>query len=133
MASPCGIAGVVLKNAGRINASSVVAEGGRVFLRATKKIELTDSSKVGADGTAGGSVTAIVAEGGRISGELIAAGEISAQGGGFVETSAAKVGVADDFRVATGGGQWLIDPIDFTQMFSQRMAEEQARAKVQAN
>ena len=27
----------------------------------------------------------------------------------------------------------MIDPIDFTQMFSQRMAEEQARAKVQAN
>ena len=27
----------------------------------------------------------------------------------------------------------LIDPIDFAQMFSQRMAEEQARAKVSAN
>ena len=27
----------------------------------------------------------------------------------------------------------MIDPIDFTQMFSQRMAEEQARAKVQVN
>lgn len=27
----------------------------------------------------------------------------------------------------------MIDPIDFAQMFSQRMAEEQARAKVQAN
>jgi preprotein translocase subunit SecB len=27
----------------------------------------------------------------------------------------------------------LVDPIDFAQMFSQRMAEEQARAKVRAN
>ena len=27
----------------------------------------------------------------------------------------------------------MIDPIDFAQMFSQRVAEEQTRAKVQAN
>ena len=31
-----GIAGVVVKNSGRLNASSVVEEGGRIFLRASK-------------------------------------------------------------------------------------------------
>ncbi|MDO8788808.1 MAG: filamentous hemagglutinin N-terminal domain-containing protein, partial [Sulfuritalea sp.] len=115
-----GIAGVVVRNSGRLNASSVVEEGGRIFLRATKKIELTESSRVGADGTAGGSVTAIVSENGQISGELVGRGEISAQGngqtgsGGFVETSAAAVRIEDGFGVRAGGGSWLIDPLDFT-------------------
>ncbi|MDZ4252243.1 MAG: filamentous hemagglutinin N-terminal domain-containing protein, partial [Sulfuritalea sp.] len=115
-----GIAGVVVKNSGKLNASSVVEEGGRIFLRATKRIELTDSSRVGADGTAGGNITAITSENGRISGELGARGEVSAQGdgqsgsGGFVETSAAAVRIEDGFGVRTGGGSWLIDPLDFT-------------------
>ncbi|MDP2825829.1 MAG: filamentous hemagglutinin N-terminal domain-containing protein, partial [Sulfuritalea sp.] len=115
-----GIAGVVVKNSGKLNASSVVAEGGRIFLRATKKIDLTESSRVGADGTAGGNITAITSENGQISGELVARGEISAQGngtqdsGGFIETSASTVKVEDGFTVNTGGGEWLIDPIDFT-------------------
>jgi filamentous hemagglutinin family protein len=115
-----GIAGALVKNAGTLNASSVVNEGGRIFLRATKSIELADTSKVGASGTAGGSVTAIVSEGGKISGELVARGEILAEGdgtpgsGGFVETSAASVKIKTGFRVKTRGGTWLIDPQDFT-------------------
>jgi len=112
-----GIAGVAVKNSGKLNASSVVSEGGRIFLRATKKIELTESSKVGADGTAGGNVSAIVSENGQISGELKARGEISAQGdgragsGGFVETSAARLDI-DRVVVRTRGGEWLLDPND---------------------
>jgi len=112
-----GIAGVVVRNSGRLNASSVVVEGGRIFLRATKKIDLTDSSRVGADGTAGGNITAITSENGQISGELVARGEISAQGngqagsGGFVETSAARLDI-DHVAVATRGGEWLLDPND---------------------
>ncbi|MBI5109223.1 MAG: filamentous hemagglutinin N-terminal domain-containing protein, partial [Rhodocyclales bacterium] len=112
-----GIAGVVVKNSGRVSASSVVEEGGRIFLRATKRIELAETSRVGADGTAGGSVTAIVAENGQISGELLARGEITAQGngqagsGGFVETSAAKLDI-DRITVRTRGGEWLLDPND---------------------
>ena len=114
-----GIAGVVVRNSGRLNASSVVEEGGRIFLRATKKIELTDSSRVGADGTAGGSVTAITSENGQISGELVARGEISAQGngtpgiGGFIETSASTVDVSG-LVVKASGGEWLIDPFNYT-------------------
>ncbi|MBI4986283.1 MAG: filamentous hemagglutinin N-terminal domain-containing protein, partial [Rhodocyclales bacterium] len=114
-----GMAGVLVKNAGSLNASSVVAEGGRVFLRATQKIELADTSRIHADGVKGGSVTAITAADDKIAGALVARGELSAQGdgtkgsGGFVETSAGQVdlhGVA----VETRGGEWLIDPNDFT-------------------
>ena len=112
-----GIAGMVVRNSGKLNASSVVEEGGRIFLRATETIELTDSSRVGADGTAGGNITAITSENGQISGELVARGEISAQGdgspgsGGFVETSAAKLDI-DRITVRTRGGEWLLDPND---------------------
>jgi filamentous hemagglutinin family protein len=112
-----GIAAPLIKNAGTLNASSVTEEGGRIFLRATKKIELTDTSRVGADGTAGGTVLAITSEDGKISGALTARGEISARGngnhgsGGFVETSAAKVDIKD-ISIKTGGGHWLIDPVD---------------------
>ncbi|MDP1613532.1 MAG: filamentous hemagglutinin N-terminal domain-containing protein, partial [Sulfuritalea sp.] len=114
-----GIAGVAVRNSGKLNASSVIEEGGRIFLRATKKIELTASSKVGADGTAGGNITAIARENGQISGELVARGEISAQGnggagsGGFIETSAASVDVGG-LAVKASSGEWLIDPYDYT-------------------
>jgi hypothetical protein len=96
-----------------------VAEGGKIFLRATEKIELTASSKLSADGTVGGEITAITHKDGQIAGELVARGEISAQGsgtvgsGGFIETSAAKLGL-NGVTVNTNGGKWLIDPNDFT-------------------
>jgi len=44
-------------------------------------------------------------------GRVNAAGTLQAS---FVETSAAKVNIADDLQVKTGGGTWLIDPTDFT-------------------
>ncbi|MBI3096068.1 MAG: filamentous hemagglutinin N-terminal domain-containing protein, partial [Rhodocyclales bacterium] len=109
-----GIAGVVVRNSGRLNASSAVEEGGRIFLRATRKIELTDSSRVGADGTAGGHITVLGTAGGQIAGELVARGEISARGGGgFVETSAGHADIGG-LRVDVGGGLWLIDPFDYS-------------------
>jgi len=112
-----GIAGALVRNAGGLNASSVVDEGGRIFLRASKKLELTDTSRVGADGTAGGNVTAVVADRGQITGDLVARGTISAQGqgekgsGGFVETSARNVDI-NGLSVNTRGGTWLLDPDD---------------------
>ena len=115
-----GIAGVIVRNSGTLNASSVVKEGGRIFLRATQKLELAATSKLRANGAHGGEITAIVADNGVLRGEFLADGEVSAQGngdtgsGGFVETSAAKLKISDSFRVATGGGEWLIDPNDYT-------------------
>jgi filamentous hemagglutinin family protein len=118
-AGQIGVVAALVKNSGTLNTSSVERQGGRVFLRATKKLDLTETSKVGADGTAGGDITAIVSENGQINGELVARGKITAEGngakgsGGFVETSAAKLNL-NGLRVRTHGGRWLIDPQDFT-------------------
>lgn len=113
-----GLHGGLVSNAGTISASSAVAEGGKIYLKASQKIELTDTSKVSADGATGGVVNAIVQKDGKTSGELVARGEISAQGngapgsGGFVETSAAKLDL-NTVTVETDQGQWLLDPNDF--------------------
>jgi filamentous hemagglutinin family protein len=109
-----------IENSGTLDASSATGRGGAIDLKATERIALTETSKLGADGTAGGTVLAIVSAGGRIAGALTADGMVSAQGngapasGGFIETSASRVQIADGFRVATTGGEWLIDPVDFT-------------------
>lgn len=114
-----GLHGGIVANAGSIDASSAVAEGGKIYLRATQKIELADTSRIHADGSAGGEVIAMVSSGGGVTGELSGNGEISARGngtahsGGFVETSAAHL-TLNDIRVVTKGGTWLIDPNDFT-------------------
>ncbi|MDP3192060.1 filamentous hemagglutinin N-terminal domain-containing protein [Rhodoferax sp.] len=114
-----GLHGSMVANSGTVSASSAVVEGGKIYLRATEKIELTETSKLSADGTVGGEITAITQKDGQIAGELVGRGEISAQGngsvgsGGFVETSAAKVNL-NGISVKTRGGTWLIDPTDFT-------------------
>lgn len=114
-----GMHGALVSNSGTLNASSAVAEGGKIYLRATERIDLTETSQVLADGTKGGEITAIVSRDGILSGELYAAGRVSATGdgttgsGGFLETSAAKVRVGN-LSVETNGGHYLIDPNDFT-------------------
>ncbi len=114
-----GMGGVLVRNIGNLNASSVVSEGGRVFLRATKSIALDPSSQISADGTKGGQIVAKVEDSTGLAGQLVGRGVLSAQGngskgsGGFIETSAAKVDL-NDLTVATRGGEWLIDPNDFT-------------------
>lgn len=109
-----GLHAGLVSNSGTVSASSAVAEGGKIYLRATEKLELTETSKLMADGVAGGEIMAIVAKDGQISGELVARGNISAQGGGgFVETSAAKLDISN-IKVRATGGLWLIDPTDIT-------------------
>ncbi|MCX7178256.1 MAG: filamentous hemagglutinin N-terminal domain-containing protein, partial [Proteobacteria bacterium] len=114
-----GMAGVLVKNSGTLNASSVVNQGGRIFLKASKKIDLADSSRIQVDGSKGGSIIVKTEENGQITGDLLARGELSAQGdgskgsGGFIETSAAALDVRQ-LEVKTKGGDWLIDPLDFT-------------------
>jgi len=114
-----GMYGSVVRNSGRINANSAVSEGGKIFLRATKKIELTDTSLTSADGSKGGTIIAKTEESGQLTGDLVARGTVSAAGegtkgsGGFVETSAAKLDL-NGLKVNTNGGSWLLDPYDFT-------------------
>lgn len=116
-AGAIGVVGALVRNGGSLSASSVVREGGRVFLRASRRIELDENSRIAADGSKGGEVVALVSENGRLAGALQARGEISAQGdgsagsGGFVDTSAAAVRIEEGFRVRTRGGEWLIDPL----------------------
>jgi filamentous hemagglutinin family protein len=51
-----GMAGVLVRNSGTINASSVVSEGGRVFLRATQTATVDGAGRILSTGTRGGSV-----------------------------------------------------------------------------
>ncbi|TWC68556.1 filamentous hemagglutinin N-terminal domain-containing protein [Herbaspirillum sp. SJZ099] len=107
-----GIAAGLISNSGTISASSVVREGGRVFLRASQNLATTASSRISADGTAGGNVTLYSDNKAFIDGDVSA---IGAPGrGGFVETSGLKQ--LDVVKVPTvgSGGTWLIDPYDLT-------------------
>ncbi|MBI5109887.1 MAG: filamentous hemagglutinin N-terminal domain-containing protein [Rhodocyclales bacterium] len=51
-----GIAGVIVRNSGLINASSVVSDGGRVFLKASRDAYVDGSGRIVTTGTTGGSV-----------------------------------------------------------------------------
>ncbi len=110
-----GIYGGIVRQAGIISADSAVSEGGRIYLKASQKLETAAGSITSADGVKGGTISAKVEENGTIKGELLGRGDLSAQGdgstgsGGFIETSAAKVDL-NGLRVNTKGGTWLIDP-----------------------
>lgn len=51
-----GMAGVIVRNSGTLNASSVVSEGGRVFLKASKDTYVDGAGRIVATGTKGGKV-----------------------------------------------------------------------------
>lgn len=51
-----GIAGVLVKNAGTLNASSLVSEGGRIFLKATNDTLVDGDSRISATGSKGGRI-----------------------------------------------------------------------------
>ena len=51
-----GIAGVIVRNSGQINASSVVSEGGRVFLKASQDAYVDKAGRIVTTGTKGGRV-----------------------------------------------------------------------------
>ncbi len=51
-----GIAGVIVRNSGALNASSVVSKGGRVFLEASQDAYVDQDSRITATGTRGGKV-----------------------------------------------------------------------------
>ncbi|MCX7142493.1 MAG: filamentous hemagglutinin N-terminal domain-containing protein, partial [Proteobacteria bacterium] len=117
-----GMAGVLVRNSGTLNASSLVKEGGRVFLKAAKDVTLENTSQIKADsGSAGnGGVVSILADDTvRVDGGISARGGSQAGDGGFIETSGAHVKVGDGARISTlapngTAGNWLIDPTDYT-------------------
>ncbi|UIN21775.1 beta strand repeat-containing protein [Herbaspirillum frisingense] len=105
-----GVAAGLITNSGVISASSVVREGGRIFLRASQDLTTTASSSITADGTKGGNVTLFASNKAFIDGDVSATGAPGQ--GGFVETSGLKQ--LDVVKVPTvgSGGTWLIDPYD---------------------
>ena len=87
-----GMAGVLVKNSGVLNASSVVSEGGRVFLRATKAAVADGAAQMLATGSRGGRID-------------ITAGSVAVQGSALLDASGAAGGgsvlVGGDYQ---GGG-----------------------------
>jgi len=56
-----GIAGVIVRNSGTLNASSVVAEGGRVFLKASQEAYVDGNGRIVTTGTPNGSIEILAA------------------------------------------------------------------------
>jgi filamentous hemagglutinin family protein len=114
-----GVVGAVVTNSGTLNANSLVSQGGKIFLRATNSIEA--GGVISAEGVGGGNISVLAdkQDGSvNVTGTLDATAPDSGNGG-FIETSAAQVSVADGAKVTTASalglaGSWLIDPTDFT-------------------
>jgi len=108
-----GIAAGLINNSGNINASSVVNDGGRIFLRASQNLTTTASSNITADGASTGQGGSVVLYSDKVA---YLDGDISARGaagkGGYVETSGKQS--LDVVKVPTvgSGGEWYIDPYD---------------------
>ncbi len=119
--------GGVVNNAGSIEATGLVNDGGTVRLLASDTLVNTGAITVDAAPAATGSGgTALLVASfdnpqstAQISGTISARGSARGGDGGFVETSAARVEIDDGFRVDTLApqgktGQWLLDPVDIT-------------------
>ena len=119
--------GGVVKNTGSLEATGLVNDGGTIRLLASDRIEHSGSIKVdAAPGKVGAGGTAIViADLTNPDSQTIVSGSLSARGGdlggdgGFIETSASKLSIADSTRVDTRAplgktGQWLLDPVNIT-------------------
>ena len=120
------VLGGVVKNSGRLSATGLVSEGGVVRLVASDRIQNTGSiSANAAPGSAGqGGRIEVIADLANPSSSTEVSGSLSAQGGslggdgGFIETSASKLQIADGAQVSTTAaagksGTWLLDPNDF--------------------
>lgn len=108
-------------NSGTLAASSPADKGGQVVVTGGHVV-LDPSSRIDASGTSGGG--AILVFGGRQGDGLVMVHgtldtSAASGAGGFIETSASRVHVAEEARVTTAApdghsGTWLIDPVDFT-------------------
>ena len=141
-----GIFAGTLKHSGQIRADAVTVEGGKVVLKASRQLGVVGQVSAQAMNQRGGTIQATAPEvlvqasavldaSGATGGGTIRIGEISADSvnvagrldasapvsgnGGFIETSAVNLKVAESAVVTTQAangktGTWLIDPLDFT-------------------
>ena len=104
-----GIYAGLIRNSGTVSASSAVAEGGKILLKATKNVTLDAGSVTAANGASGGSVTVQSGDTTLVSGTVEAAGT-SGQGG-TIHLLGDKVGLFGGASVnasgETGGGTVL--------------------------
>ncbi len=110
------------------NRQLIRADGGQVLMTAGAKHALlasvVNNTGVVEARTVENRNGTIVLLGGMEAGQTNVAGKLDASApnggdGGFIETSAAHVNIADDARITTAAtngeaGTWLIDPVDFT-------------------
>ncbi|MDP1537852.1 MAG: filamentous hemagglutinin N-terminal domain-containing protein, partial [Burkholderiales bacterium] len=105
-----GIYAGLINNSGTLNASSAVAEGGRIMLKSTKSTTLEAGSLTTVSGISGGEVKIQSGDTTLVSGTIAAKG--SAGTGGTVQVLGHKVGLIDaasiDASGASGGGTVLV-------------------------
>jgi filamentous hemagglutinin family protein len=112
-----GIHAGLITQGGVINADSVVTEGGRILLRASRNALLEPGSVISARGQGGGRIEVLAGDTAQVAGTLDASAPARGSGG-FIETSGRlRVHVDGKTRVSTaapGGvtGTWLVDPHD---------------------
>lgn len=118
-AGSLGLFGAVVKNTGTVNADSAIMQGGKIVFKANHHVEV--GGKVSARGIGGGTISVLAdMQAGSINVHGVLDASALANGnGGFVDTSAAHVYVADSARITTAAlngsaGTWLIDPLDYT-------------------
>ena len=111
-----GLAAGLVHNSGHLNASSVIKEGGRIFLRATQTLTTAATSNITADGTTGGDVALYAGGTAYLDGAVSARGSADITGsvgnGGHVETSGRHSLDVIHAPTVGRGGEWLIDPYD---------------------
>jgi len=113
-----GLFGTVVRNSGAVSADSATMEGGKIVFRASQRVEA--GGTISASGAGGGTIEVLAdMQSGtvNVTGNINASAPVSGNGG-FIDTSAAHVQVADSARVTTlaangANGTWLIDPFDF--------------------
>lgn len=119
--------GGVINNTGTLEATGFTSNGGVIRLEASDTINHSGSINVdaAANSTGNGGTATLIASLANANSTTNVNGEISARGGdlggngGFVETSATHLKIADSARITTAAamglsGSWLLDPYDFT-------------------
>ncbi|MCK9380339.1 MAG: filamentous hemagglutinin N-terminal domain-containing protein [Sulfuritalea sp.] len=88
-----GMAGVLVRNSGTLNASSVVSEGGRIFLKASQDAYVDGNGRIVATGSKGGNVEVL---GNRVA--VTDNASIDVSGTGNVNASGGSIKVGGDYQ-----------------------------------
>ncbi|MCW5576624.1 MAG: filamentous hemagglutinin N-terminal domain-containing protein, partial [Burkholderiales bacterium] len=105
-----GIHAGLIHNSGTLNASSAVAEGGRILLKATQNASTAVDSRIEANGSTGGAVAIQSSDTTLVEGRVDATGSTGA--GGNIQLLGERVGLVGsagiDASGASGGGTVLV-------------------------